>query len=118
MVSKAWEGREPLEIGSVSLSLSVSALCSRALSPFRIYMDIRNSDWTETFAMIFYKKLAFLQTKKGINHLTGGPRGSGARPGGQARPLPRGHLRHRLAWIFLPKFSKYSKNKLCPFLSR
>ena len=116
-----WHGRgeSPSEIGFVSLSLSVSAFCSAALSPFRIYMEIRNSDWTETFAVIFLnQKLAFLRPKKGINRLTGGPRGSGARPGGQARPLPRGHLGHRLAWIFLPEFSKYSKNKLRLFLSR
>ena len=52
-----WRGRgeSPSEIGSVSLSLFVSAFSSRALSPFRIYiyMEIRNSDWTETFAVIF-----------------------------------------------------------------
>ena len=41
------------EIGSASLSLSVSAFWYSALSPFRIYMEIRNSDWTETFAVIF-----------------------------------------------------------------
>ena len=83
-----WRGRgeSPSEIGSVSLSLSVSAFSSASLSPFRVYMEIRNSDWTETFAVIFYQKLAFLRPKKGINRLTGGPRGSGARPGGQARP--------------------------------
>ena len=100
--------RAPLRL---DLSLFVSALLSGALSLFRIYMEIRNSDWTETFAVIFYQKLVFLRPKKGINRLTGGPRGSGA------RPLPHGHLGHRLAWIFLPEFSKYSKNKLCPFLS-
>src|SRR3954466_7384781 len=94
----------------LDLSLSVSAFSPGALSPFCIYMEIRNSDWTETFAVIFYQKLVFLRPKKGINRLTGGPRGSRARPGGQARPLPRGHLGHRLAWIFLPEFSKYSKN--------
>ena len=80
-----WRGRgeSPSEIGSVSLSLSVSAFWSAALSPFHIYiyMEIRNSDWTETFAVIFfYQKLAFLRPKKGINRLMGGPRGSGARP--------------------------------------
>ena len=50
-----WRGRgeSPSEIGSVSLSLSVSAFSSSALSPFRIYMEIRNSDWIETFAQIF-----------------------------------------------------------------
>ena len=53
-----WHGRGEScsEIGSVSLSLSVSAFSSAALSPFRIYMEIRNSDWIETFAQIFSKK--------------------------------------------------------------
>ena len=106
LASMAWEGRETVRDW---ICLSVSAFSSAALSPFRIYMEICNSDWPETFTVIFYQKLAFLQPKKGINRLTGGPRGSGARPGGQARPLPRGHLGHRLAWIFLPKNHIYSK---------
>ena len=51
-----WHGRgkSPSEIGSVSLSLSVSAFSSGSVSPFRIYMEIRNSDWPETFAVIFF----------------------------------------------------------------
>src|SRR4051812_36539605 len=60
----------------LDLSLFVFAFLSAALSPFCIYMEIRNSDWAETFAVIFYQKLAFLWPKKGINRLTGGPRGS------------------------------------------
>ena len=47
-------GESPSEIGSVSLSLSVSAFSSSPLSPFRIYMEICNSDWIETFAEIFF----------------------------------------------------------------
>ena len=117
MVSMAWEGREPLRDWiCLSVSLCFCAPDSTP-SPFLLYLEIRNPDWLETFPVIFYQKLAFLRPKKGINRLMGGPRGSGARPGGQARPLPRGHLGHRLAWIFLPEFSKYSKNKLRPFLS-
>ena len=51
-----WHGRgeSPSEIGSVSLSLSVSAFSYSALSPFRIYLEIRNADWIETFAKIFF----------------------------------------------------------------
>ena len=50
-----WHGRgeSPSEIGSVSLSPSISAFCSAALSPFLIYPEIRNSDWIETFSKIF-----------------------------------------------------------------
>ena len=52
-----WRGRgeSPSEIGSISLSLSVSAFSSGSVSPFRIYMEIRNSDWPETFAVIFFE---------------------------------------------------------------
>ena len=109
-----WRGRSesPSEIGFVSLSLSVSAFSSAALSPFLLYPEIRNSDWVESFAQIFLIKLAFLRQKKSVNRLTGCPRGSGA------RPLPRGPLGHRLALILLPKNHKYSKIILCPFLSR
>ena len=82
LASMAWEGREPSEIGPVSLSLSVSALSSAALSPFRVYTEIRNSDWIETFAQIFFQKLDFLRPKKGINRLTRSPRGWEARPPG------------------------------------
>ena len=113
MVSMAWEGREPLRDWiclSVSLCFCVLVFCPFTVS--YIYMEIRNSDWIETFAQIFLRKLAFLRPKKSSNRLTRGPRG------GQARPLPRGHLGHRLALILLPIFFKYSKNILRPFLSR
>ena len=44
-----WLGRgdSPFEIGSISLSLSVSAFSDSALSPFLIFPEIRNSDWDE-----------------------------------------------------------------------
>ena len=44
-----WRGRGkiPFEIGSVSLSLSVSVLPDSALSPFLKFLEIRNSDWIE-----------------------------------------------------------------------
>src|SRR3990170_4102061 len=89
-----WHGRgeSPSEIGSVSLSLSVSAFSCSALSPFRIYMEIRNSDWIETFAQIFLRKLAFLRPKKSSNRLKGGPRGSGARPPASWPPRAPSHV--------------------------
>ena len=78
----AWEGREPLRDW---IYLSVSALAALADSTpslFPLYPEIRNSDWGESFAQIFLVKLAFLRQKESVNHLTGGPRGSGARLGG------------------------------------
>ena len=44
-----WHGRgeSPSEIGSVSLSLSVSAFSDSTLSSFLIFPEIRNSDWAE-----------------------------------------------------------------------
>ena len=44
-----WHGRgeSPSEIGSVSLSLSVSAFSDSSLQPFLIFSEIHNSDWAE-----------------------------------------------------------------------
>ena len=44
-----WHGRGeiPSEIGSVSLSLSVSAFSDSTISPFLIFPEIRNSDPAE-----------------------------------------------------------------------
>ena len=115
-----WRGRgeSPSEIGSVSLSLSVSAFPDSAPSPFLLYPEIRNSDWGESFAQIFLIKLAFLRQKKSVNCLTGGPGECQARLGGRARPLSPGHLGHRFALILPPENPKYSKIILRPFLSR
>ena len=61
-----WHGRgeSPSEIGSISLFLSGSAFCSGSVSPFHIYMEIRNSDWPETFAVIFFPNISFLAAKE------------------------------------------------------
>ena len=69
----AWEGESPSEIGSISLSLSVSAFSDSTPSPFLMFQEIRNSDWGESFAQIFLIKIAFLRQKKSVNHLTGPP---------------------------------------------
>lgn len=37
--------------------LSVSAFCSGSVLPFRVYMEIRNSDWPETFVVIFFPNI-------------------------------------------------------------
>ena len=76
-----WLGRgeRPSEIGSISLFLR---FWNSALALFPLYLEIRNSDWIETFTQIFFQKLAFLRPKKGINRLTRGSRGWGACPPG------------------------------------
>ena len=73
----AWEGREPLRDW---IYLSVSAFSDSTPSLFLKYPEIRNSDWGESLAQIFLIKLAFLHQKNSVHRLTGGPRGSGARP--------------------------------------
>ena len=100
-----WRGRgeSPYEIGSVSLSFSVSAFSDSTPSPFLIFPEIRNSDWGESFAQIFLIKLAFLRQNKSVNRLTGFLQGYRARLPPGVRPLPRGPLGHRLALILPPK---------------
>ena len=115
LASMAWEGREPLRDW---IHLSVCAFSVSAPSPFPLYLEIRNSDWGESFAQIFLVKLGFLWQRKSVNRLTG-EQESPVRaciPG--ARPLSPGPLGHRLALILLPKNQKYSKIILRPFLSR
>ena len=105
----------------LDLSLCLSLfLCSpsAALSPFLLYPKISNSDSGESFAQIFLIKLAFLQRKKSVNRLKGGPRECQERSGGWARPLSHGHLGNCIALILPPKNHKYSKIILRPFLSR
>ena len=82
----AWEGREPLRDWIYLSVYAFSALADSTPSPFPLYLEIRNSDWGESFAQIFLIKLAFLRQKESVNRLMGGPRGSGARLGGRARP--------------------------------
>ena len=73
-------------------------------------MEIRNSDWDETFAMIFLPKISFLAAEEGhqppygwTTRVRGAPRGVGR------APLPRAHLGHRFALIFLPDFPNIPK---------
>jgi len=75
-----WRGRgeSPSEIGSVSLSLSVSAFLILPFHRFYIHGDPQLRLGCP-LDIISIRKLDFLQRKKGINRLTGCPRGSGAR---------------------------------------
>ena len=102
----AWEGREPLRDW---IYLSVSTFSVLSPSTFLLYLEIRNSDWGESFTQIFLVKLAFLRQKKSVNRLMGGPGECQARLGVRARPLSRDHPGHCFALILLPENHKYSK---------
>ena len=110
----ALEGREPLRDW---IYLSISAFSDSTPSPFPLYLEIRNSDWGESFVQIFLIKLAFLWQKKSVKCLMGDPRESRACPGGGRAPLSRGHPGHRFALILPPENPKYFKIILRPFLS-
>ena len=101
----SWHGRgeSPSEIGSVSLSLSVSALW---ILPFHHFFYNRRSVTPIglKFEHDFYLDTSFLAPKEGHQPPYGWPmRVRGAPMGGRRASLPRGHLGHRLAWIFLPQ---------------
>ena len=113
-----WHGRGegPSEIGFVSLFLRSGLL------PFYRFVYIWRSVTPiglKPSPCFFYQKLAFLRPKKGINRLTGGPRGSGASPGGQARPPaswpPRAPSRVDSSSHILQIFQKYSPSVNIPF---
>ena len=118
MASMVAEGPSTSQIGSVSLSLSVSALLGSALSPFLLYPEICNSDWTETFAQSFLRKLAFLRQKKSANRLRGGSRGWGARPGGSGAPpylvTTSGNISRGFFFRIFPYFPKISSVRFYP----
>ena len=69
--------RAPLRL---DLSLYFS-LVLRSVSPFRIYMEIRNSDWPETFAVIFLPKISFVAAEEGHQLPYGWPQARQACPG-------------------------------------
>ena len=102
----AWDGREPLRDW---IYLFVSAFSDSTPSPFPLYLEIRNSDWGESFTQIFLIKLAFLREKNSVNRLTVAHESPGRAQGGERAPLSRGHPGHYFALILLPKNHKYSK---------
>ena len=79
-------GESPSEIGSISLFLSGSAFFSGSVSPFRVYMEIRNSDWPETFAVIFFPNISFLAAKEERQPPYAWLTRVGACPGGSGAP--------------------------------
>ena len=114
-----WHGRgeSPSEIGSVSLSLSVSVFSSGSVSPFRIYMEIRNSDWPETFVVIFFEYQLSCGKRRASTALRVAHESPGRAQGGGRAPLSHGHPGHRFTLILPPENPKYSKIILRPFLS-
>ena len=56
-----WHGRgeSPFKIGSISLSLSISAFPDFALSPFLIFQEMRNSNFAEILTR-FFPDITFL----------------------------------------------------------
>ena len=111
----AWGGRDPLRDW---IYLSVSAFSDSTPSPFLKYPKIHNSDWGESFAQIFLVKFSFVRKKKSVNHLTGGPRESRARPGGWRAPYLVATSDTVSRWFFLRKIPNILKIILLPFLSR
>ena len=94
----------------LDLSLSVSAFCSVALSPFRVYMEIHNSDFPETFAVIFLPKISFLVAEEGHQppyrwptRVKGAPRGPGTPP---ALWPPRAPSRVDFSFVIFQIFQK------------
>ena len=99
-----WHGRgeSPSEIGSVSLSLSISALPDLAFHRF-LYSRRSVTPIGLKFEHDFYVYISFLAAKEGHQL----PYGWTTRVRGV--PLPRAHLRHRFALIFLPDFPNIPK---------
>ena len=82
-------------------------------------MEIRNSDWPETFTVIFFQKISFLAAKEERQPPYGGLMRVGGTPRGVRRApylvttsgtVSRG--------FFFRNFPNIPKNKLRPFLSR
>ena len=65
LVSMAWEGREPSEIGSVSLSLSVSALPDLAFHRF-FYNRGSVTPIGLNFGHDLYPEISFIAAKEGL----------------------------------------------------
>ena len=99
-----WHGRDesPSEIGSVSLSLFVTALPDLAFHRF-LYSRRSITPIGLKFKHDFYPDISFLAAKEGHQP----PYGVSTRVRGA--PLPRGPLGHRLTLIPLPKIHIYFK---------
>ena len=83
-----WHGRgeSPFEIGSVSLSLSVSAFSDSSLSPFLIFSEIRNFDWAEILTQFVSRYWLSCGERRAPTALQGGHEGQGRAWHPGARP--------------------------------
>ena len=81
-------GREPLRDWIyLAVSLWLCILSWLCFTVSYIYMEIRNSDWPETFVVIIFLNISFLAAKEerqlpygGLTRVGGAPRGAGAPP--------------------------------------
>ena len=110
----AWEGREPLRDW---IYLSVSAFSDSTPSLFPLYLEIRNSDWGESFVQIFLIKLVFLRQKKSVNRLTGGSWEPRVRlPPWGAAPCLMATPDTVSCWFYFPKIINMPKKYLSVFI--
>ena len=110
MVSMAWRGESPSEIGSVSLSLFVSAFPDSGPSPFLKFPEIRNSDWAKFWAN-FHPDISFVAAKEGHQP----PYGVATRAQGAPLTLV-GHSYIVLGWFRFPKFTYIPKKSPSVFI--
>ena len=85
---------------------------SRSALPreFRAWWRLRIVKRDECFSLIFSPRTRIYGVGVEVGGATGGPMRQGVRPGGQARPHPRGQGVGPLTWILLPVFLVFSKN--------
>ena len=106
-----WRGRgeSPSEIGSVSLSLSISAFSDSSLSPFLIFPEIRNSDWAEILTQFLSGYWLSCGKRRAPTALRGGHEGQGRTP---CLVAPSGIVSRG---FFFPKIIYIPKKNLIPF---
>ena len=76
---------------------------------FRAWRRLRIVKRDESFSLIFSSPKVNIWSQGQSRWSVRGATRQGARPGGRARPHPRGKVEAPLTWIFLPVFFIYSK---------
>ena len=80
---------------------------------FRAWRRLRIVKCDESFSLIFFSPKVNIWSWSWGRWSVRGPTRQGARPGGQARPHPRGQVEAPLTWILLPVFLIFSKKMFC-----